>query len=368
MNSKVEAFSPDWVSPPGDTILDLMEERDWSQTELANRLGFSSKHLNQLIKGKVSLTYEAALKLERVFGSTVSFWMNRESKYRQQMAKLEAQEMYSKWVDWLDKLPLSDFKRLGVIEDKRISEKSKPLLVEQLLTFFGVASPDDWVNHYGSMNLSFRRSKENQADVGAIASWLRLGEKVAENIFAPKYNRAKFEKAVYKIRELTVLRSDEFGPIIDELCLHSGVKLILVDSIKKAHVSGVARWLNNHSPIIQLSLYGKTNDKFWFTFFHEAAHILFHSAEKKAIFLDDMDFNQNSREEEEANEWARNILIPESYELDLKCLKYKTEILDFSNRVSVHPGIVVGRLQYDGSINYNTALNKLKTSFDISKQ
>jgi len=88
--SGTEKFSPDWVSPPGDTILDLMEERDWNQIELANRLGFSTKYLNQLIKGEVAITYDTAQKLESVLGSTVSFWMNRELQYRQHVARLEA--------------------------------------------------------------------------------------------------------------------------------------------------------------------------------------------------------------------------------------------------------------------------------------
>ena len=50
MIEQEQTFSPDWVSPPGDSIVDLMEERDWSQIDLARRLGFSAKHLNQLIK------------------------------------------------------------------------------------------------------------------------------------------------------------------------------------------------------------------------------------------------------------------------------------------------------------------------------
>ena len=82
MINQEHKFKPDWVSPPGDTIVDLMEERDWSQAEVAQRMGFSPKHLNQLVKGKVSLTDDAALRLERVLGSTATFWLSREAKYR----------------------------------------------------------------------------------------------------------------------------------------------------------------------------------------------------------------------------------------------------------------------------------------------
>jgi len=366
MTSQVENFAPDWVSTPGDTILDLMEERDWNQVELANRLGFSTKHLNQLIKGKVSLTYETAQKLERVLGSTVSFWMNRESKYRQHVARLEAEKNYKNWTNWLSDVPVNEIKKIGAIENIRNIEANKPKLVEQLLSFFGVASPDEWRNYYGTMSASFRKTREEQADNGAISAWLRLGEIEAEKTNAPKYNRSKFESSVKKIRELTVLPPTDFYPTLFELCLEAGVKLLLVKPITKSHVSGVARWLNGHSPIIQLSLYGKTNDKFWFTFFHEAAHILLHSDEKSDIFLDNTEFKSQNQQEQEANTWAGNILIPEKYKFDLVTLRSREEILDFSKKINIHPGIVVGRLQHENQISYKSALSKLKDSFEIS--
>ena len=73
------AFRPDWVSPPGDTILDLLEERDWTQQQLADRLGYSLKHVNQLIKAKVPLTEDAAIRLQNVLGASVGFWLSREA-------------------------------------------------------------------------------------------------------------------------------------------------------------------------------------------------------------------------------------------------------------------------------------------------
>lgn len=72
-------FAPDWVSPPGESILDLAEERGWTQVELAQRLGYTEKHVSQLINGKVPLSVDAALRLERVLGSTADFWLAREA-------------------------------------------------------------------------------------------------------------------------------------------------------------------------------------------------------------------------------------------------------------------------------------------------
>jgi HTH-type transcriptional regulator/antitoxin HigA len=76
-------FTPDWVSPPGDTILDLLEERGWKQAELAARTGYTTKHIGLLINGKASITDETAIRLERVIGSTARFWLAREGQYRE---------------------------------------------------------------------------------------------------------------------------------------------------------------------------------------------------------------------------------------------------------------------------------------------
>lgn len=366
MIEKEQTFGPGWVSPPGDTIADLMEDRDWSQVELARRLGFSTKHLNQLIKGKTSLTDDTAMRLERVLGATANFWLNREARYRERLARLNVKEQYGNWVGWLDKLPLADLKKAGIIPDRRITKVLKPDLVERLLSFFGVASPDEWQRSYGAMAASFRRTRERQSDIGAITSWLRMGEKEAEVLQTPKYNKNKFERALKQIRELTILSPQEFEPQLRELCADAGVKLVFVPAISRAHVSGVARWLNAHSPLIQLSLYGKSNDKFWFTFFHEAAHILLHAGQKTDIFLDDSGkSNQGSQQEKEADQWARDILISPAYNYELRNLIGEEEIRQFAAESNVHPGVVVGRLQHEKLVEYATKLNKLKDSYEL---
>ena len=94
-------FAPDWVSPPGDTILDLLDEREWTQQQLADRLGYSLKHVNQLIKGKVPLTEDAAVRLQNVLGASVGFWLTREAQYRERVALSEAADRQATMVPWL---------------------------------------------------------------------------------------------------------------------------------------------------------------------------------------------------------------------------------------------------------------------------
>jgi HTH-type transcriptional regulator / antitoxin HigA len=84
------AFNPDWVSPPGDTIIDLLEERGWNQEEFANRTGYTTKEISLLINGNTAITDDTALQLERVLGSPASFWLTREAHYRKRLAETKS--------------------------------------------------------------------------------------------------------------------------------------------------------------------------------------------------------------------------------------------------------------------------------------
>lgn len=80
-------FKPDWVSPPGDTILEILEERKISLSELMDRLEIPIYDVFYLIKGKISITEEIARKLVKFLGGSKQFWMNREAQYRESLER-----------------------------------------------------------------------------------------------------------------------------------------------------------------------------------------------------------------------------------------------------------------------------------------
>ena len=110
MTEQTALFQPDWVSPPGDTIADLLEEKGWSQAEFAQRCGYTTKHASLLINGKASITEDTALKLERVLGSSARFWLVREAQYRETIARQQEMTALEAQADWLKQLPLADKK------------------------------------------------------------------------------------------------------------------------------------------------------------------------------------------------------------------------------------------------------------------
>lgn len=362
MTIKMKRFTPDWVSLPGETITDLLEERGWTQAEFAMRMELSQKHVNEIIKAKTPITRDTALKLERVLGSTAEFWLNREEQYQQNLARLNEIKRLESWSEWAKKLPIHDLMQHGYIPTRRVAKKYFAEIVDDLLRLFKVASPAAWEAHTAKMSGSFRCTRADQSDFGAISSWIRLGEIEAEKVDSPKFNKSTFEESLETIRPLTLSHFNEIEDTLKEICLKSGVILVIIPSIPRAHVSGIARWLKPNQPIIQLSLYGKTNDRIWFTFFHEVAHLL--KQDKKEIFLDEIDGKRvDLKEEREADKWASEFLIPSKYSNELKTLKSEKSVLEFASEIKIHPGIVVGRLQHDGIIKY-THLNKLKESYN----
>ena len=82
-----QKWTPDYAVCPGETLRELLEMRGWTQALLAREIGFSLKHVNQVVQGHASIGVDFALALERLDFGTAEFWMNRETGYRIDLAR-----------------------------------------------------------------------------------------------------------------------------------------------------------------------------------------------------------------------------------------------------------------------------------------
>ena len=346
MSELRNAYLPDSVSSPGETLAELLEEKGMSQAEFAKRTGRPAKTINEIIKGKAALTPDTAIHLERVLGVSADFWNQMEANYRAFLAKKNEQQRLNDKDHWLKQFPISEMVTRKCIRDFR---KDKAAQTIEVLNFFAVASPEQWTEGWSRKQIAFRKSNKLEAEIGPTSAWLRLGEIQAEKIDCAPFNEEKLHSSLEELRGLTLVTDPSvFIPQLTKICAESGIAVVFAPAFKGAPVCGATRWLTTKKAAIILSLRYKTDDQLWFTFFHELGHILKHS--KKDLFVDfEKKTAQRTPEENEADSFAAECLIPNA-ELSkhlARITQYSREvILSLAQSLKISTGILVGRLQF----------------------
>ena len=298
------AIAREVISCPGDTLAEHIEYTGMTQAELAERMGRPKKTINEIIQGKAQITPETALQLERVVGIPADFWVEREKRYRLRLAEIDDAETLLQAKEWARRFPCNAMKTKGWITFEGISANAG----KALLSFFNVASPEVYEKfyHVQAYATATTMSEKNGKDPYAVTAWLRQGERQAELLQVPDFNKSAFEKTLLEIKKLVISGADDFFPELEELCRKAGVNVVHTPCLPKAPLHGSTHWVKGN-PLIQLSNRLTRNDIFWFTFFHEAGHIMKHS--KKDVFVEGLDYSSVSKEkEDEANTFAEEWL------------------------------------------------------------
>ena len=353
-------YKPDYAVPPGWVLKEYIEAEGISQAEFARRCGRTPKLVSEIISGKAPLEPETAIQFERVLGVNASIWLGIESDYQLYQTRAMEAEKVKRSTRWLKSFPVKELVKRGHFT----SPESEVEAVVKLLTFFRVGSIDAWHARYSMKNVTYRHSPSFKSDEAALTTWLRLGEIDAEGQNCAEFNAVRFKGAVRAIRGLTRQPIDKALRQASKLCNEAGVALVIVPPLPKTALSGAARWTSPGRALIQLTARHRTNDHLWFSFFHEAAHILLHS--KKGIFVDETEA-VDTQLESEANEWASNILVPRktwdrfvaSAPLNHHAVKR------FSKEQGIAPGIIVGMLQHRKLVPW-PQLNELKDKIKFS--
>ena len=356
-------FEPDFAVPPGETLAEMLESLGMTQAELAERMGRPLKTINEIVAGKAMITADTALQLEKVLGVPASFWSNRERLFRDALARRRETGELECQLDWLKTLPVKELIRAGWIS--AVAEPVAQLRV--VLGFFGVAGVEEWRSLWESPEVAYRQSAAFEANPGATAAWLRRGELEAQKVDCAPFNESDFMKSLQKLRSFTMMDPDDFVPAMRDQCADAGVAMVFVPPLPGVRAYGVTRWLHSTKALVQLSLRGKTDDHFWFTFFHEAGHVLKHG--KRAVFVEDGDEKAAARDprEAEANAFACDLLIPAAdYERLCSNGDFSlAAIRRFASQIGIAPGIVAWRLQHERRLPFSRG-NQLKRRFDFN--
>ena len=351
-------FVPDVAIPPGETISEMLQERHITQTDFALMLGRTEKNVSQLVNGVAPISHALAIDLERTLGVPASFWNALEATYRDLLARRLETEQREHEAAWAKDFPLKRLEQEGFIA-REVSADERP---GQLLGFFGVASPEAFERFWSSpRRLAARATGAYKADMPALATWLRLGELAARDVETGPFDAKLFAAVVSEASLRTAEPVERAFPTIQESSAGAGVAVVLVKELPKIGCHGVTRWIQDDKALIQLCLRYKTADQLWFSFFHEACHVLRHSRKRTYI----QDIADRSVEEAEANAFAADVLIaPRAWSGFVAAgPPTKATVLEFAAAHGVAPGVVVGRLQHEHIISFDR-LNDLKVKVD----
>lgn len=340
---------PDWVSPPGDTIVSILEERELTIEQFAYQIGRSASVAQKILDGSHAIDMDLARRLARAIGASESFWMAREYDFRASLMVPENIRVNS-LADLIGKLPLSDMQKFGWIE----SMQSKDQKIEECLSFFGVSSLAQWQGRYENafQHAAYKRSTAYESCEVSTTAWLRQGEIETENDKVADWSPKVLGSQIPHFRRLTWYKSPAlFLRKLKGALGEAGVKLAIVRAPKGCTASGAVRILADDTPHIQLSFRYLSDDQFWFSLFHEIAHLLLHY--EKMPILENTELTEDEYERE-ANEFASQVIVPMPYREELLSLGgSRFPIIKFAKKVGVAPGLIVGQLQHEGLIRFS---------------
>ncbi len=321
------------VPSPGMELAEKLEEMGLDANDLAARMGYTPKAVNDILQANCRITPDSAIALEMVTEIPAIYWLRRQMSYDEFISRERIKASLSDQSLWKKSFPSEVVVREWVRYDKGDEKSLIPLL-----KFFAVASPQAWDRYYkdARLKVAFRISLAEVKDPYAASAWIRRGEILADRdpmekqgqipvrkrlkaalpeiIAFAAANKAlpkRAKKITYTTPEADVV--DDCMTGLQEICRKIGIRVLFVQNFKCAPIHGMYRWYKD-VPLIQLHDRFEKRATMWFTFFHELAHVLYHG--KKGICLQNIEITHNHPEkEDEANCFAQKCMLEAGFEV-----------------------------------------------------
>ncbi|MBQ7608684.1 MAG: ImmA/IrrE family metallo-endopeptidase [Desulfovibrionaceae bacterium] len=334
--------------PPGETIKEQLSIREMPEEKFSEEMEISPQDTKKLLNGSLSITSDLAYRLERVLGIPQSFWEKYEKLYRDTIHLVNLENDG----EVLKKFPFREMQKLQWIKEGKSKEENVIIMRQFFETDNLLRILED-----KSLTIACRCLKKTDKTSPAVLAWAQKARIEARTIRVGQINSQRLRDEITHLRVFSLKKFDEFRPILSATLARCGIAIVFLPHLPGAYLPALT-FRDGQKIIISLSARGKDADKFWFNLFHEIGHIL-HG---------DLDRNGNLTDEEErkADEFSRRTLIPDDKfsEFCNQGLFASTDIKAFAEKISVQPGVVVGRLQKDGYIPFSE-LNELKEKYKI---
>lgn len=344
-NTLVEVFAP------GEYIQDELEARGWLQSDLVDILGVDKKTVSDIVAGKRSITPDMAVLIGEAFGTGPEVWLNLDNAYRLHHTRCGADRVreVSRKSELYAKYPIRQMANRGWLSQT----KDMALLEQELAAFF---TPED-------LGFAARRSGDDAKEPLQLA-WLYRAHHLARTLSAEPFSETALARAFPELK--TLLRDPADLVRIPEILARAGVRILIVEALPTSLIDGVCFWLDQKSPVVALSTRLDRIDNFWFTLMHELMHVKYgHGRERAMLDVDILGRKDDIPEEERlANDGAAEFCVPQAeirnFISRVSPMFSLVKISGFSARMQVHPGIVVGQLQFRGAIDYKQHRATLK--------
>ena len=343
---------------PGFYVKEILEDMEITQTEFAKRLGTTGKTLSELLAGKIDLSEELAGRLSRMTGVSIDTWLNLQKQYEKKRYEIDCRAREDKEKEILQQIDSNYFVRLGLLE------KNLPL-GEKIRFFHGYLHVAELSCLEQADLLTACRTAVGQVDRKNVINanvWIQTGSNMAREIPCRPFDEKKLKAQLPYLRSLTQKPLEEAFGEVQDILAKCGVAVVALPYLRNSGLNGAVKWLNDEKVMLLINDRRKDIASFWFTLFHELKHIL--QKRKSFVYLtakdkaseDILSLGRNNKDEEqEADEFARNTLIPpKDYEGFVAKKQFGAHsIRDFSRRIGISEAIVLGRLQHDGHVEWN---------------
>jgi len=324
-----------WMMHPGVYIKEEMDERGWSQRDLAFILGCSEQTINPILNGKRAISPDMAKALGLAFDVPAEFFANLQQAYDLAQARTPDPSVATRR-NLQSVYPVREMIKRGWIE---LADAS--MMELQLQKFF-----EDQEVPY--MAHAARKSNYEERIPAPQLAWLFRVRQIAKSISVPTYSERNLRSALSDLQQL-MFAPDETRHV-PKILMESGVKFVLVEKLPNAKIDGVCFWLDD-VPVIGMSMQHDRIDNFWFVLRHEIEHVLRNHGKNQEMIDLDLDSTSISISEEEriANYAAADFCVPtdklDSFIARKKPFYYEKDAVAFARVLQRHPGIVIGQIR-----------------------
>lgn len=347
---------------PGFYIEEILDDLAMTQEEFAKRLDVSAKTISKLVNAQIPLSNDLASRISSMLGINVETLINLQKTYELKLIEIEKEKKIDAQIEIVKEIDYNYFVKNQILNvAKSASDK-----IQNLCAFLKVS--DLTLLRKPDLLASFRTSVQTVTERNIINAnvWLQTAINFGLQKQVKPFDENKLKLAVPEIRKMTLMQPQEFLPKLEQLFEECGVAFVLLPSLKNCGVNGVVKWYDD-KVVLAINDRNSFADTFWFSLFHEIGHVF--QKKKTKIIINDKVLSQTSQDlESDADRYARDILLPQKeYETLLNsCSNGVTydKICWFANRMGIHPGIVIGRLQHDGVIPFSR-FTKMREKYQI---